>query len=216
MADLLAPTAFRDVAPPAIAPLLAGKTIAVARDAAYCFLYPANLDCLERLGAKLVYFSPLVDAQLPSCDAVWLSGGYPELHGPALAANRRLWDALAAHIDAGKPVLAECGGMMSLFETLYDVENNAFALAGQFLGQVRMQKKLAALGMQEVDLPEGRLRGHRFHYSNTATGLEPLCTTRRADGRPGEAVYRRRRLTASYMHLYFPSNPEAAARLFLE
>ena len=223
MADLLASTAaaqlppcveFADVAPPAMSMLLHGKTIAVARDAAFCFLYQANIDCLERLGATLIYFSPLVDSELPPCDAVWLPGGYPELHGPALGANRALWRDLTAHIDAGKPVLAECGGMMALFEAMRDVHGAEFPVAGLLPGRVVMQKKLAGLGMQEVALPEGILRGHAFHYSQTETGLAPLCTSRRPDGRTGEAVYRRQRLTASYMHLYFPSNPDAVARLF--
>jgi len=131
MADLLAPTAaaglppsvdFFDVPPPVLPKMLTGKTIAIARDAAFCFLYPANLDCLMRLGAKLIYFSPLADADLPACDAVWLPGGYPELHGNALAANRSLWQSLEADIEAGKPVLAECGGMMVLFDELVDKE----------------------------------------------------------------------------------------------
>lgn len=225
MADLLAPTAaaglpppvsFGDVAPPAIAPLLRGKTIAIARDAAFCFLYPANLECLEALAAKLTYFSPLADSALPPCDAVWLPGGYPELHGTTLSVNRRLWASLAAHIDADKPVLAECGGMMALFETLCDADGREHMLAGVLPGRVTMQKRLAGLGMQEVDLPEGHFRGHTFHYSKTESALLPQCTTRRPDGRAGEAVYRHRRLTASYMHLYFPSNPEAVARLLLE
>lgn len=224
MADLLASTAaaelpaavaFAEAQAPVLPPLLQGRTIAIARDAAFCFLYPANLDCLERLGARLVYFSPLADSSLPECDSLWFPGGYPELHGPTLAANRRLWSAVASHVEAGKPVLAECGGMMALFETLTDVAGNHFEFAGLLPGRVVMQKKLAALGMQEVELPEGRLRGHSFHYSKAETDLEPLCPTRRPDGRGGEAVYRDRRLTASYMHLYFPSNPEAAARLLL-
>lgn len=224
MADLLAETAaarlpapvdFPDPAAPDIAPLLQGKTIAVARDAAFCFLYPANIDCLQRLGARLVYFSPLADAALPPCDAVWLPGGYPELHGPVLAANCALWTALAAHVASGKPMLAECGGMMALFDSMRDIAGAEVPLAGLLPGQVFMQKKLSGLGMQEADLPEGRLRGHAFHYSKTETPLAPLCTTRRADGRPGEAIYRRERLTASYMHFYFPSNPAATARLFL-
>ena len=224
MADLLAPTAaaglpppvsFIDVKPPAITPLLSGKTIAIARDAAFCFLYPANLDCLESLGAKLTYFSPLADSELPPCDAVWLPGGYPELHGDKLAANRRVWASLAVHVDAGKPVLAECGGMMALFQTVNDIAGNRHTLAGLLPGQVSMQKKLAGLGMQEVELPEGRLRGHTFHYSKTETDLQALCASFRPDGRVGEAVYRHRRLTASYMHLYFPSNPYAVAALFL-
>jgi cobyrinic acid a,c-diamide synthase len=224
MADLLAttaaaqlppPVAFAATAAPQMAPLLAGKTIAVARDAAFCFLYPANLDCLAALGARLVFFSPLAGDSLPDCDAVWLPGGYPELHAEVLAANRAPWAALAAHVDAGKPLLAECGGMMALFETLVDLGGQRHAVGGLLPGQVAMQKRLAALGMQQVELPEGRLRGHSFHYSQADTPLAVLARAMRPDGRQGEAIYRRRRLTASYMHLYFPSNPPAAARLFL-
>ena len=225
MADLLAPTAaaalppavdFADAAPPAVPPLLAGKTLAVARDAAFCFLYPANLDCLAALGARIEYFSPLAGDALPACDAVWLPGGYPELHGAELAARRPLWDALKAHVAGGKPLLAECGGMMALFDTLTGLDGDAHALGGLLPGAVTMQSRLAALGMQEVALPEGTLRGHTFHYSQSATPLAPLARAANPDGRAGEAFYRRQRLTASYMHLYFPSNPEAAARLFLE
>ena len=181
-----------------------------------CFLYPANLDCLTALGAHLEFFSPLAEQKLPACDAVWLPGGYPELHAAVLASNRRLWAALAEHVDAGKPLLAECGGMMSLFETLIDIDGQRYALGGLLPGQVTMQKRLAALGLQEAQLPEGALRGHTFHYSQAETPLAVLTQTRRPDGRQGEAVYRRQRLTASYMHLYFPSNPEAVARLFLD
>ena len=212
-ARLPSPVAFTDSPPPVIEPLLRGRTIAIARDAAFCFLYPANIECLERLGATLTYFSPLTDV-LPSCDAVWLPGGYPELHAADLAARTDLWAALAAHVDAGKPLLAECGGMMALFDSLRDVDGHDFSLAGLLPGQVVMQRKLAALGMQEVVLPEGALRGHAFHYSRAETPLLPAVQAQRPDGRLGEAIYRRQRLTASYMHLYFPSNPLAVARLF--
>lgn len=224
MADLLAPTAaahlpppvdFSAPAPAAVEPLLRGRTIAVARDAAYCFRYPANEDCLRQLGATLAFFSPLAGDALPPCDAVWLPGGYPELHAEHLAAQRPLWTALKAHVDAHRPLLAECGGLMSLFETLIDGEGREHALAGLLPGQVVMQKRLAGLGLQEVELPEGRLRGHTFHYSRSETPLAPLCMSTHPAGRAGEAVYRRARLTASYLHLYFPSNPQATARLFL-
>ena len=224
MADLLAPTAAAQLPPPVdfaapspapLAPLLQGKTLAVARDAAYCFHYPANENCLRALGAALVDFSPLAGDALPPCDAVWLPGGYPELHAERLAAQRPLWAELAAHVDAGKPLLAECGGLMSLFETLVDGDGREHALAGLLPGRVLMQKRLAGLGLQEIDLPEGRLRGHTYHYSRSETPLAPLCTSVHPAGRAGEAVYRRERLTASYLHLYFPSNPQAAARLFL-
>ena len=214
-AQLPAPVSFAAVDAPRIAPLLAGKTIAVARDAAFCFLYPANLDCLVALGARLVFFSPLADRTLPDCDAIWLPGGYPELHAAELAQNREFWAALSSHVACGKPLFAECGGMMALFETLIDLDGHSHRLGCLLPGQVTMQKKLAALGMQQVELPEGRLRGHTFHYSLAQTPLEVLVHSRRPDGRVGEAVYRRQRLTASYLHLYFPSDPQAAARLFL-
>ncbi|MBI5860923.1 MAG: cobyrinate a,c-diamide synthase [Rhodocyclales bacterium] len=200
-------------------PSLKNKTIAIAHDAAFCFLYPANLELLASLGAQLVFFSPLAGDPLPHCDALWLPGGYPELHAATLAQRREFFAALAAHIAAGKPLLAECGGMMALFDTLTDAAAETHCMAALLPGQVVMQAQLAALGGQEVTLPEGSLRGHTFHYSKTATTLEPLTLARRQ--RPlggkteGEAVYRLGRLTASYVHFYFPSNPEAAARLFL-
>ena len=216
-AALLPPTVeFAAAERPQLPPLLAGTTIAVARDAAFCFLYPANLDCLQAMGANLVFFSPLADAALPTCDAVWLPGGYPELHGKALAANRALWAALAKHVAAGKPLFAECGGMMALFETLVDIDGNAHWMGSLIPGTVTMQKKLAALGMQEVAL-DGHppLRGHTFHYSSAQAKLEPFTrATRKQGASEGEPVYRHEHLTASYLHLYFPSSPVAAAGLF--
>ena len=78
-----------------------------------------------------------------------------------------------------------------------------------------MQSRLGGLGLQSVALPEGRLRGHAFHYSVTETTLVPFAVAEKQSGSEGEAVYRHGRLTASYLHLYWPSSPEAAARLFL-
>jgi cobyrinic acid a,c-diamide synthase len=214
-AELPPPIDFAVPPAPVLEPLLAGKTIAVARDAAFCFLYPANLECLAALGAERVFFSPLADVDLPPCDAVWLPGGYPELHAESITANTGLRTALAAHVDAGKPLLAECGGMMACFETLCDLDGQSHAMFGLLRGETRMQKKLAGLGDLSAELPEGPLTGHTFHYSTCETPLPPICQAVRTSGRGGEAIYRVDRLTASYMHIYFPSNPEAAARLFL-
>lgn len=224
MADLLAATGAAQL-PPAVelgaAPTLTspaslkGKTIAVARDAAFCFLYPANLECLEAMGARLAFFSPLADAALPDCDAVWLPGGYPELHGPAITNNRAMAQALLAHASAGKPLLAECGGMMACFDSLQEANGASHAMFGLLPGGVRMQAKLAGLGLLTAELPEGRLAGHTFHYSAAATALAPIAHATRSAGKSSEAIYRIGRLTASYMHFYFPSNPDATARLFL-
>ena len=217
-AQLPPPVAFAAAELPALPPLLAGRTIAVGRDAAFCFLYPANLACLEGMGARLVFFSPLADATLPACDAVWLPGGYPELYGPQLAANRAMAAALAAHVAAGKPLLAECGGMMACFGHLTTVEGERHAAFGLLPGETRMQTRLAALGMQLLDLPAGTLGGHTFHYSTCETSLAPALRGRRLNGagdKPGEPVFRQGGLTASYLHTYFPSGPAAAASLFL-
>jgi len=194
---------------------LAGRRIAVARDAAFSFLYPANVETLRALGAELTLFSPLSSEPLPPCDAVWLPGGYPDLHVRALSAHTALWKQLGAHVSASKPLVAECGGMMVLFERLVGLDGEAHPMAGLLEGATTMQSRLAALGAQEVSLPEGRLRGHTFHHSTCSTPLEPLTRATSPDGRPGEAVFRSKRVTASYVHLYFASNPTATAGLFL-
>ena len=199
--------------------LLAGRRIAVARDAAFCFIYQANLDTLRALGAELVFFSPLADAALPACDALWLPGGYPELHAQRLGANASLIESLRAHVAAGKPVWAECGGMMALFDAIVDMEGVAHAMWGLLPGSVTMQKRLAALGPQQLELTSGTLRGHAFHYSTAATVVAESARTARpgmpAEPGKGEAVYRQGSVRASYFHPWFPSSPEAAASLFL-
>ncbi|MGL1834122.1 cobyrinate a,c-diamide synthase [Rhodocyclaceae bacterium SMB388] len=205
---------FDMVPPPGLPPLLAGKRIAIAHDSAYGFIYPANLDTLRALGADLCFFSPLAGDALPDADALWLPGGYPELHGGRLTERDDLWRALADFTDSGRPVLAECGGMMSLFDAIVDKEGQTHRFAGVLPGRAVLQPRFVALGTQWVELPEGTLSGHTYHHSRTETDLVPLLHARRGDGQPGEAVYRRQRLTASYVHLYFPSNPKAVAALF--
>lgn len=197
------------------APMLKGVRIAVAQDAAFAFLYQANLDLLAALGATLHFFSPLTDSNLPQCDALYLPGGYPELYPTELAANAAMRRAIRQHHADEKPIVAECGGMMYLCEELLTSDGYRAEMLGLLPGTVVMHKRLVNLGMHQITLPEGTLRGHTFHYSQLQSAMQPISTTQsvRAGGR-GEAVYRSGRLHASYMHLYFPSNPQAAVRLF--
>jgi cobyrinic acid a,c-diamide synthase len=179
------------------------------------FLYPANVDTLHALGATVEFFSPLAD-QPPPCDAdaIYLPGGYPELHAQALSEAAH-WQASmrAAHAE-GVPIWAECGGMMALAETLSDKEDTVWPMAGLLPGHVAMQKRLAGLGSQAMPTPQGELRGHTFHYSALQTIAAPLVhTVKHPSGAQGEAVYRVGSLTASYFHAYFPSNPSAVAAL---
>ncbi len=197
--------------PPA---LLAGVRIAVARDAAFSFIYPANLDLLRAMGASLKFFSPVEEAELPVADAVYLPGGYPELHAERLAANRPLLEALRAHVEAGRPMLAECGGMMVLLERLTDLAGRPHPMSGVMPGETIMQPKLQAIALQAVTFDEGELRGHSFHHSLLRTTQAAALRGRTQHGGVGEAVFRRGRLTATYIHFYWPSNPAAAAGLF--
>lgn len=214
-AALPEPVAFTPVESAAPERKLADIRIAVARDAAFSFLYRANLDALRALGAELEFFSPLTDTRLPEADSLYLPGGYPELHLQQLQANVAMRDAIRSHHAADKPILAECGGMLYLLETLSDAQGNRAEMVGVLPGHAVMQKKLVNLGMHSVALPDGEFRGHTFHHSNMETSCAPFAMTSpaRARGKP-EAVYRVGNLHASYMHYYLPSNLPAAAHFF--
>jgi cobyrinic acid a,c-diamide synthase len=216
--EVALPPAVTFAAPEHVAtePWLKGVRVAVAHDEAFAFLYGANLDLLRAMGAELTFFSPIRDRQLPEADSLYLPGGYPELHHLALGANAPMLEAIRAHHVAGKPILAECGGMLYLLDALTDVEGQRAELVGLLTGEAVMQKRLAALALQAVQLPEGVLRGHTYHHSLTSTELQPIARGVSPNGgRGAEAVYRQGRLTASYVHFYFPSSPQAVAALFL-
>lgn len=197
-------------------PALAGVTIAVARDAAFSFLYQANLGILQALGARLRFFSPLRDAALPEADSLYLPGGYPELHLDALSGNSAMLEAIRTHHAAGKPIVAECGGMLYVLRALTDAQGKRCELLGLLDGEAAMQPRLTALALQSAALPQGTLRGHTFHFSRMQSDLKPVAQGVCPNGSAtSEPVYQQQRLTASYIHLYFPSNPEAVAQLFL-
>ena len=196
---------------------LAGSRVAIARDAAFAFVYPENLECLERLGAAIDFFSPLADEPVPAqASAVFLPGGYPELYAERLSRARNFHRSIRAAHAGGVPILAECGGMMSLTESMGDSQGRQWAMAGLLPGTTRMQPRLAALGLQAWSIPQGELRGHAFHYSTLQTPLRAVaCAITHPRGAAGEPIYRTGSLTASYFHAYFNSCPEAVAALFL-
>ena len=165
------------------------------------------------MGAQLVFFSPLADEPVPPADALYLPGGYPELHAGSLASNSRWLSSMRAFADTKRPVLAECGGMMVLFDKLITLDGTAHPMAGLLPGNVMMAERLAAIGLQSLALPKGELRGHTFHYSRLETPLTPIYRCVPYHYGAGEYVYRYNAIVASYLHAYFPSNPEAAASL---
>ncbi|OQX29880.1 MAG: hypothetical protein B0D92_01420 [Spirochaeta sp. LUC14_002_19_P3] len=190
--------------------------IAVARDDAFCFYYQDNLDLLEAQGARIVEFSPLKDRGLPEgTGAVWLGGGYPELHARALAANGAMLEALRAAAARNMPIFAECGGYMYLAEAIVDSEGACYPMAGILPGTAVMGSRLAALGYCTARLrdagffgPAGtELGGHVFHWcrmegAGNSAALE-------SDGTLLGAV--RNQVLGSWLHVHFASNPLAAA-----
>ena len=199
----------------------------IARDEAFCFYYPDNLELLEQAGATLVFFSPLHDPYLPSnLHGLYLGGGYPEVHAQTLAANTTMRREIKDFIQDGRTVYAECGGLMYLTQGIQDVEGHDFPMVGVYPTIVRMQSRLSALGYAEVAIPPTndlfptlRVRGHEFHYSELVPDLAVKQTRtlyqvrqRAAEAtRPEGYVYKR--CLASYIHLHFGSNPTFAQQL---
>ncbi|EDM46738.1 acid--ammonia (or amine) ligases (amide synthases) [Marinobacter algicola DG893] len=208
------PVTLEAAPPESPPPLLEGVRIAIARDAALSFIYRANLDLLQAMGAKLSFFSPLTDSALPDADALWLPGGYPELHGATLAGNRPMLEAIRNHYSAGKPMLAECGGLMTCVDELADHDGEIHNLLGIIPGRASMAGRLQALGLQSLNAEQGQLRGHTYHHSRLETDWHPLARTRKVAGAEAEPVYCRNGLVASYFHGYFPSAPELVAEIF--
>ncbi len=211
----LTPVTFTAAPVPAIEPSLQGVTIGIARDSAFSFIYDANLRLLRKLGAQVIFFSPLHDAILPEVDALWLPGGYPELHAATLADNTDLHRQIQRFYRTGKPILAECGGFLYSLQTLTDLDECQHTMLGLLDGHGAMRGKRGCQGMQTAVLPEGDIRAHAHHRSRSGDTPEPLAHGRRQHHpAPGEAIFRVGGLTASYLHLFFPSNPGAVAQIF--
>ena len=198
--------------------------VAVARDAAFAFYYRENLTRLAAAGAELVDWSPLADGALPpGTRAVYLGGGYPEVHAARLAANAAARMAVRTFAEAGGVVYAECGGLMYLARTLRTLDGVAHPMCGVLPLAVRMRPTLAALGYVEVTLALGEgpalvARGHLFHHSELEAEAPPELATAyevreaRSLSRWREG-YRVGQTLASYVHLHFASCPELPVRL---
>ncbi len=201
--------------------------LAVARDAAFCFLYEDNLRLLREAGAAVVFFSPLKDRALPEgCQGVYLPGGYPELYREELSANRPMLEAIRQAVNRGLPVYGECGGLVYLTGGVMaqDEDRLLYPFAGIFPTRARMGQKRAALGYREVELTRdalvgregGRLRGHEYHYSRLEE-IAPRVGTVYRMARPGEDWRSEGFISgsclASYVHLHFGSHLAIAPSL---
>jgi cobyrinic acid a,c-diamide synthase len=200
--------------------------IGIARDAAFQFYYAENLELLRAAGAALVSWSPLADAELPEVDGLYFGGGYPELHARRLGENVGVVKAVGEFAAEGRPIYAECGGLMYLAEALEDLDGVPHRMVGLLPTTVRLVPRRLTLGYTEVSFaadtplaPAGAAaRGHEFHCSTIDPVPERVRRVYRLGGRRGEERaegYLIGSALMSYVHLHFASNP-ALARGFVE
>jgi cobyrinic acid a,c-diamide synthase len=204
--------------------------VALAAGPAFSFHYEENLELLRAAGAELAPFDPLRDERLPEdSDALLLAGGFPEVYGAELAANAPLRERVAAFAAEGRPVLAECGGLLYLCERL-----DGHEMCGVLAARARMTRRLT-LGYREAVaatatpwLAQGeRVRGHEFHYTQVESLGDDAATRGEGAagrGRPGPAWVLRARgrergegfvrgaVQASYLHVHWAAHPHLAAR----
>jgi cobyrinic acid a,c-diamide synthase len=216
---IAAPIAAMGDALPGLPPL--GQRIAVARDIAFAFAYPAQLEAWRRAGAALSFFSPLADeAPDATADAVFLPGGYPELHAGRLSSNRRYQRGLRDAAQRGALVYGECGGYMALGEALTDAEGVAHPMAGLLPVATSFAQPKLHLGYRRAALldagPLGArgaaFAGHEFHYASVAheAGDAGLFAARDAQGRDlGSFGRRRGNVMGSFLHLIDRAHPDA-------
>jgi cobyrinic acid a,c-diamide synthase len=195
---------------------LDGQTIAVAKDAAFSFIYRDNITLLECAGANIHYFSPIKDAALPAADSLYLPGGYPELHLEALSCNLSMCQSIQQHIENHKPTLAECGGMLYLLDYLTSKCGQTTPMLGAIPGSASMQHKLQGLGILTAEFNGHIMSGHCFHYSKSDIPLDPIATASQAGKyQMQEQIYLHHNTLFSYVHWYLPSAPELACQVFL-
>jgi cobyrinic acid a,c-diamide synthase len=224
--ELAAPIAARPPEADHAAPRPRAR-VGVARDAAFQFYYAENLDLLRAAGAELVEWSPLADADLPDVDGLYIGGGYPELHAARLAANTSLLEALRRFSTSGRPIYAECGGLMVLADELCDLDGTGHPMAGVLPARVAMLPRRLTLGYREItlsaDTPLGAAgvgaRGHEFHASTLDDVPAGVTRAYRVRGIGHEPRLPEGYLIGSsllsYVHLHFGSNP-ALARGFVD
>jgi cobyrinic acid a,c-diamide synthase len=177
------------------------RVVAVARDEAFNFIYPANI---KAFNSKIVYFSPIHDTELPKADLVYLPGGYPELYADELTQNKAMRDAIKQYAESGNKLLAECGGLIYLTN---DIDGKP--MCGVLALSTTMNDAKLKLGYRRVKFDRMELQGHEFHYSRTIDN-EHLSSVATQYNAKGDSVttplYRYKNVFAGYTHLYWAEN----------
>ncbi len=201
--------------------------LGLASDEAFHFYYQDNLEAMEAQGFVLVPFSPISESAVPErLSAIYIGGGYPEEHAQALSANESMLESVRSFAASGRPIYAECGGLMYLSQGIEGREGEWHDLVGLLPARTKMLPRLKSLGYVDVTLEKDslfgiggeQLRGHEFHYSElTADPCQngDWQNIYRVKRRRGSAFaregYQRGQILASYCHLHFASRPASVA-----
>ena len=200
---------------------LIGKCrIGVAKDNAFCFYYADNLKVLEKMGAEIIYFSPLSDKELPeNLDGLIFYGGYPELYAEKLSANKSFISSLQKAYNNKIPLIAECGGFMYISQSI-----DNFEMASLIKGNCKMTTKLQNFGYVNVFankdsmlLKKGEnVPAHEFHYSIIDEEYNDCIMRKPKSSRSWQGVLLLDHVYAGYPHLYFLSNLKLAERFIIK
>ena len=196
-------------------------TIAVARDEAFSFYYGESLRELEKLGAEIVFFSPLNDETLPeNISGLIIGGGFPEMFAARLEQNKKIRADIFNAAQSGLPIFAECGGFMYLMRELIDFDGKSFEMCGAIDGSATMTNKLQTVGYVEAEILKDcalgragdKIRAHEFHFSKELkSSSENIFKCKRmrtgAEYFAGTAI---KNLVASYLHIHFAGCPNVA------
>ncbi|ENI8450373.1 cobyrinate a,c-diamide synthase [Listeria monocytogenes] len=214
------------VHPPEIqVPDFSGMRVAYALDAAFHFYYQDNLDFIRSTGATLIPFSPLEEREVPDADVIYIGGGFPEVFAEQLAKNKSMRESILAAHELGKPIYAECGGLMYLGSSL-EMEAESYEMVGVFDGISKMTTRLRKFGYCTAEPLEDTLlgkkgtaiRGHEFHHSVVET-TEPtrMKLTKKRDGeivKEWYGGYQKGNTFASYLHIHFYQNLSIITHMF--
>lgn len=202
-------------------PTMPKTKLAVARDAAFCFFYKANLLLLEQLGAELLFFSPIRDETLPQgAQGILLPGGYPELYAKALNENVSMRESIARAVQSGMPCLAECGGFLYLHREMEDMNGVFYPMCGVLQAKAWRTDHLKRFGYVTLTAQRvsglleigDRINGHEFHYYESENCGDAMMAEKPSGEKSWRCVCSEENLLAGFPHLFYESNPRLIAR----
>lgn len=195
--------------------------IGIAKDEAFCFHYADNMSLLEKLGAELIYFSPIRDRVLPNdIQGLILNGGYPEVYARELEENYSMRESIQKALESGMPTIAECGGFMYLQEKLIDAGGNIFQMTGVLKGISRQTDRLQKFGYTHLKakndtmllMKDEEIPVHEFHYFAGDYEGQDYTASKASGLKQWECGFGKKALYAGFPHLYYYSFPKMIER----